>query len=298
MILRHPNDAIVSGTSPKQKFFVAYADVTETVHAVSDLHNCSPGSERVLAQAFCAAALMGAHLSRPREALAVQTDLAGPAAGTYVEHSFGGAFRGYVRRRNLPEEGGTDPKAAEAALLGGTMDVRTFWTNPRGPDAKAVLRVEPASFQNLVDQFFLRVFHLPTLSRIDLRLDEQGVERAQALMLQCRLDGDMEGFIRRQADFDDGGAVGEIFDDPVLETVREVLDIEDLGIVRRDPVAFRCGCSRESALASLAAQPPARLQALAAAEGPQTVACQFCGQAQTFSPEDIRAALAKRTKES
>ena len=298
MILRHPTDALVIGFAPKQKFFVAFADVTETVHAIADLHDSSPVSEWVLAQALAAVALLGAPLSSRGESLSVQADLSGEAAGFYVEHTFGGALRGYVRRNNLPDPPG-DPNAGLEAFLGDAMTVRAYWSRPgRQPDTKAVFPVQPASFQNLVDHFFLRIFHLPTLARLDLRMDDRGVEHAMALMLQCRLDGDMEGFIRRQAEFADDGRVADIFADPVLETAREILDIEDLGIVRNDPLAFRCGCSRDSALGSLAAQPLESLRAAVDAGLPQTVTCQFCGTSETFSPDDLRRILSHRTKET
>ena len=297
MILRHPTDALVVGFAPKQKFFVGFADVTETVHAVADLHDCSPASEWVLAQAFASVSLMGAPLSSRGEALSVQADFSGEAAGFYVEHTFGGALRGYVRRKNLPDpDPAADPKTCLDALLGDSMTVRAYWTRPgQHPDAKAVFRVRPASFQGLVDQFFLRIFHLPTLTRFDLRMDDRGVEHAMALMFQCRLDGDMEGFIRRQAEFADDGRVADIFADPVLETVREILDIEDLGIVRNDPLAFRCGCSPENALAT---QPVESLRDAVAAGHSQTVTCQFCGASREFSLDDMRRILAQRTKET
>lgn len=298
MILRRPTDTLITGFAPTTKLRVAFADVTETTHAISDFHGCSVASECALAQTLAASALLAAPLARPGESVAVRIDVPGPVRGAYAECSSAGHLRGYVCRKALPDSGddlGNNTAAAEASLFGDAMRVKAYWSRPGGlPDMKSSFHVEPASFRRLVETYYLGNFHLPTWARIGIMLDSAGVERAMALMLQCMPGGDLHGFVDRESTFSDDEKMDSFFADPVLEAASGLLDLHDLAIERVTPLSFRCDCSREQSLGILASQPEETLRAAASAEGSQVVTCQFCGTSYEFKPEDIRRLLHPR----
>lgn len=294
MILRHPNDTLVTGFAPRQKFIAAFADVTETTHAIADLHGCSPASEWVLAHTLAATALLGAPLSTDGESVALRIDATGPAGGAYAEYSHGGGLRGYVARKALPEPSLPYGAAANAEppwsdALGDSFRVKTFWERPApSPDTLGSFRLTPPSYRALVELHFMRALHLPTWARFRIRMDDAGVESAMAFMLQCRPDGDLPGFVGRESAFSEEGGLASVFDDPVIDAVRAALEIDDLAIGHAESVAFRCECSRPGSLLALVALHGAdALRATAESGGVSSVTCPFCGATYEFPPEEL-----------
>lgn len=294
MILRKPTDSLVVGFSAGPKYRVAFADVTEAVHAISDLQYCGPASEYVLAGMLASTALMGADVHRPSESLGVRMECDGLAAGSYTEIATGGNVRGYMRRKVL-EECDADPIANHDKLLGGDLKVQAFLARPgEEPDAKSVFRVAPPTFRNLVESYYLQSFQIPTWANIGIRMDSAGVAKAMGFLVQCMPDGDMAGFVDKVDVFTSDEALARVMDDPVLETVRFALDLPDLEIGTTTPLAFHCGCSRERSRAMLAGLPLKDLEEMVAAGASQTVTCHFCGSAYEYSQEDLKEILAER----
>ena len=280
MILRHPTDALVTGFAPRRKFIAAFADVTETTHAIADLHGCSPASEWLLAHTLAAATLLGAPLSEKGESIALRIDDDGSAGGAYAEFTHGGRLRGYVTRKLLPDPEGAEGREPQwSDILGDSMRTKTLWERP-GPVPNSVggFRIRPPSFRALVEGHFLRTLHLPTWARFRVRMDDAGVESAMAFMLQCRPDGDLSGFVQRERAFSDEGGLDEIFDDPVVDTVRWKFDLDDLSIGNAEPLAFRCDCSRAGSLVALVAlNGPDILREAVENDAIPSVTCPFCG---------------------
>lgn len=288
MIVRRPTDTLITGFAPTTKFRVTFADVTETTHAISDHHDCSPASEFVLAHALATASLMGSPLSRKGESMSVRFDTPGTVRGGYAEYAPSGHLRGYVCRKSLPEAD-ADPAAAMESLTGPFLDVSAFLGRPIPlPDMKASFRIAPASFRQLVETFFLVNFHLPTWARFEVVPDAAGVERAMAVMLQCMRGGDIREFVNRESLFSSAEGLAALFSDPVLETASGVFNLHDLAIERVTPLAFRCDCSHIQSLAILATQPEKDLRAAIEAGAPQIVTCQFCGTSYEIQPDELR----------
>ena len=296
MILRRPSDSLVLGFSPGAKYRVAFTDVTETVHAISDMHQFSPASEYVFGGTMAATALMAADLRRAGESLGVRLDCDGAAAGSYTEYSTGGHLRGYMRRKVL-EEYDADPPANHEQLVGSEFRALAYLSRPGAePDGKSVFRVSPPTFRNLVETYYLESFQLPSWANVGVRMDSAGVAKAMGIMVQCMPDGAMQEFVERVDVFTSEETLARVMDDPALETARAALDLPDIEIGTAVPLEFRCGCSRERSRAMLAGMPIRDLEEMAAAGAPQVVSCHFCGSAYEFPPEELREILAARKK--
>ena len=296
MILRRPSDSLVLGFSPSTKCRVAFADTTETSHAISDAHGCGPASEYVLAGILASTALMGADVRRPGESLGVRFDCDGLVAGGYAEIAAGGAMRGYMRRKRI-DECENDPAGSHERLVGDAWKVQAYFTRPPDePDAKSVFRAEPATFRGLVEAFFLESFQIPTWANVGVRADASGVTRATGFLVQCMPDGKFEEFISRMERYTSEETLAAVMDDPVLETMREVLDLPDLEIGASTTLEFRCSCSRERSRSMLAGLPLRDLAEMAASGATQSVTCHFCGTTYDYPPEELRSILAKRKK--
>ncbi len=298
MILRKPSDILVLGFSPETKFRVLFADVTEAVHAISDMQGCTPVSEYLLGGALVSTVLMGADLTRPGETLSARIECDGPAAGSYTEYAAGGAVRGYTRRKLL-EGNESDPAQDLDALFGPELRVQAYLTRPGPePDAKSLFRAAPPTFRNVVESFFLSSFHIPTWASVGLRMDSAGLGRAIGFAVQCMPDGNMAAFVEKADLFTSDETIGRLLDDPALETSREIFDLPDLAVGRTETLAFHCACSRERSRAMLLGLPEQDLREMAATDSVQTVTCHFCGSTYEYTQDDLREILAEKTKKA
>ena len=62
-------------------------------------------------------------------------------------------------------------------------------------------------------------------------------------------------------------------------------------VVKREPLMYRCDCSRERMLRALAAVGRDELEDILNKDGYATLTCHFCRKARVFSEEDIRRLL-------
>lgn len=298
MILRKPMDVFVLGFSPETKFRVLFADVTEALHAISDMQGCTPVSEYILGGALVSTVLMGGDLTRPGETLSTRIECDGQAAGSYTEFAAGGAVRGYIRRKLL-EGNESDPSQDLESLLGPELRIQAYLTRPGNePDAKSLYRAIPPTFRNVVESFFLNSFHIPTWAAVGLRMDSAGVGRAIGYAVQCMPDGNMPVFLEKADIFTGAETLDRLLDDPALETARGLFDLPDLAIGRTETLEFRCACSRERSRAMLLGLPEQDLQEMIAADSVQTVTCHFCGSVYEYTQDDLREILAEKKKKA
>ncbi len=296
MILRKPSDSLVLGFSPGAKYRIAFTDVTESVHAISDTQDCCPASEYVLGGILASTVLMGADLRRPGDSLGVRCDCDGEAAGSYTEISVPGRLRGYMRRKVL-EGYDADPAANHDRLLGNGLRVVAYLSHAGNePDGKSAFEVAPPTFRNLVETYYIGSLQIPTWANIGVRMDSAGVAKAMGFVVQCMPDGAIQEFLEKADLFTSEEAMARVMDDPALETVREALGLPDIEIGTAIPLSFQCGCSRERSRAMISGLPEKDLEEMAAAGAPQTVCCHFCGSVFEFSPADIREILAEKKK--
>jgi molecular chaperone Hsp33 len=69
---------------------------------------------------------------------------------------------------------------------------------------------------------------------------------------------------------------------------------EDVRMFDREPVAFRCGCSRERVAEVLRAMGPEESASLLEEQGSIEVDCEFCGAHYHFDHVDVEALFTER----
>ncbi len=74
--------------------------------------------------------------------------------------------------------------------------------------------------------------------------------------------------------------------------IEELFHGMDFTWLDESPLRFDCDCSRERMLAGLATLDPDELRSLADDGAPIETDCHFCGKAQSFSPDELRALIA------
>ena len=83
----------------------------------------------------------------------------------------------------------------------------------------------------------------------------------------------------------------ELADQPLDKLIELWFDGLSPEIVKREPLAYRCDCSRERMSRALAALGREELEDILNTDGFATLTCHFCRTARVFSEADIRALL-------
>ena len=253
----------------------------ETWHQIRSREQYPGAAASLLGQASAAAALFTGH-TKVDGRLSVQLRSNGAIRTLFAECTAAGTLRGIVQ---LADEGKARVSPDLREL--GDGGILAITIENHGVDGEPVryqglVPLEAGQLDRAFEDYFRQSEQLPT--RLLLAADG---DAAAGLMLQ-KLPGDA-------GDEDGWNRAGALFD-----TLRadELLSLDGERIVHRlfhedgaevlasRPLAFGCSCSRERVESMLVAI--GRDEARLAAEGGEAhVRCEFCGQAYTFSPDQI-----------
>jgi molecular chaperone Hsp33 len=244
----------------------------------------------MLGQACAAAALFTGH-AKVDGRLSVQMRSDGAIRTLFAECTAAGTLRGIVQ---LAEgEANVSPDLRDLGH-GGVLAITIENHGPDGDPVRyqGLVPLEASRLDGAFEDYFRQSEQLPT--RLLLAADGNA---AAGLMLQ-KLPGD-------EGDGDGWNRAGALFDtlsqDELLATdgsmlLHRLFHEEELEGLGGRPLAFGCSCSRarvESMLVAIGRE-EARL---AASTGEAHIRCEFCGQAYTFSPEEIEQLFATAERE-
>ncbi len=206
-------------------------------------------------------------------------------------------------------EGETAPLLVAEARPGGTLRGLAHWSGEDipaggleavfGPDARLVITIDPGAgmdrYQGIVAltgaglaealvDYFTRSEQLET--RLWLAADEH---TAAGMLLQRIPEAPMEDAdawnraLTLAATLSDG----ELLELPARRILQRLFHEEDVRLFEREPVAFRCTCTRERVENMLRGLGEAEVQDILAEQGRVEVSCEFCNQRYTFDAVDV-----------
>lgn len=193
--------------------------------------------------------------------------------------------------RGLARWQGEVPAGDLAATYGSGRLVITAEA-PSGERYQGIVGLEGAGMADAIGNYFAQSEQLPT--RLWLACDG---EQAAGLFLQ-RLPG------AQQSDDDAwervtalAGTVtdAELLSLPAEQLLHRLFHEEDLRLFEPEPVAYRCGCSRERIVNALLAMGEAEVIELVQAEGEIRADCEFCGRQYVFDKVDVAGLFAGAT---
>jgi molecular chaperone Hsp33 len=155
---------------------------------------------------------------------------------------------------------------------------------PSGERYQGIVALEGSGLAEAIGNYFQQSEQLST--RLWLACDG---EHAAGLFLQ-RLPGeataDSDGWERLGA-LADTARAEELTTLPATELLRRLFHEERLRLFDPEPVAYRCGCSRERIENVLRAMGEAELHDLLRSEGRISADCEFCGRDYVFDAVDV-----------
>ena len=252
--------------------------------AVVQRHDYAPPVRDYLGQALVAATLLSGTI-KFRGSLILQLQGDGPLRTLVAQATNRRMIRGMAHAQ------GAVPTDDLAAALGHGRMVLTA-ESPRGERYQGIVGVERASLATVVEAYFSQSEQLST--RVWLAADGRA---AAGLFLQ-RLPGDQRGDPagdedwRRVCILADTLEREELLSVPPETLLHRLFHEEDLRLYEPEPVAFRCGCSRERIAHTLRAMGRAEVESIIAERGSVEADCEFCNAHYRFDAVDAAALFA------
>jgi molecular chaperone Hsp33 len=157
---------------------------------------------------------------------------------------------------------------------------------PSGERYQGIVGLEGQGLADALGSYFQQSEQLP--SRLWLACDD---EQAAGLFLQ-RLPGqgseDEDGW-ERVTTLAETVSDQELLQLPTEELLHRLFHEEQVRLFEPEPVAFRCGCSRERIEDALRAMGEDEVNELVKSEGEIRADCEFCGKDYRFDAVDVTA---------
>lgn len=247
-------------------------------------HHYPPGVRRLLGEFLAAVSLLGATL-KFEGTLILQARSSGEVPLVMAEFTSDHAVRAIARGAETAL--GKDFATLLASDNGdGQLQITIDPTN--GQRYQGIVGMEGGSLARSLEGYFLQSEQLPT--RIWLAVDDS---RAAGLFLQ-ELPSRTDAATREQQWQHLLALAETITDAEMLQLEGESLlhrlfHQEQLRLLQRDPVTFRCSCSQERTENMLAGLGRVEIESILTDHGEIVVNCEFCLQTYRFSPDQARA---------
>lgn len=245
--------------------------------AVREIHDYPGAVARHLGQSLAAAALLSATI-KLEGSLILQVQGAGPLHTLVAQATNRRTLRGLARWRGEVPVGDLEQVFGSGRLVM-TADA------PGRERYQGIVGLAGDTLAEALGDYFARSEQLPT--RIWLG---SGEHRAAGMLLQ-RLPaatGSAEDWDRIQAL---AGTLteAELLELPVQTLLYRLFNEEVVRLFESEPVAFRCGCSRERLAGTLVALGRGEADAILADEGEIVADCEFCNRRYRFDAVDVAA---------
>lgn len=284
--------AIAFGGRVKMSAITARAGVERA----RQIHSASPVATAALGRTMCAASMLGELLKEDEASVTVRINGGGPLGSIIAVADSAGNFRGYIQNPaiDLPlrEDGKLD--------VGVAVGKNGMLTVSRDLGLKEPYIGSTQLVSGEIAEDFTAYFSeseqvgaacgLGVLVNKDL-----SVLVAGGYLVQLMPGAPVELIDTLEKNIASVGSVTQMLSESGADDmVMKVLSGLDPEILARDPVEYRCYCSRERVLNAVSSIGEDDLEEIRRSRENMTVTCQFCDEVYVFSPEEIEKNIETR----
>ncbi len=284
------SDYMVRATAAEGQIRIFAVTAKDLVESAKNHHNTSPVMTAALGRLLMGGVMMGAMMKGEKDILTIQIQCSGPAKGLMVTSDDQGHVKGYpfVNDVILPANDKGKLDVGHALDLGVMSVIKDI--GMKEPYVGQVA-LQTGEIGDDLTYYFATSEQIPSSVGLGVLMNKDNTVRAAG------------GFILQLMPF----AKEELIDDieKKIESLQSVTSLiekgetpeELLGAVLKGiefevtdtlPVEFRCDCSKERILKSLATLPGKDLDDLISGGEGIEVKCQFCNTAYQFETEDLK----------
>ena len=276
--------------------FVKAAAITSAgiVERARCIHKTTPTATAALGRVLTAASMMGNMQKVENGALTLQIKGGGPLGTILATSDAEGNVRGYVQNPGIT----LLEKHAGKLDVGAAVGTDGMLTVIRDLQMKepyiGSIKLVSGEIAEDVTAYFAQSEQIPTACALGVLVAENHrVRAAGGYLLQLLPSAPDDTIDRLEAGIREAGPVTPLLDAGITpeELLRRVMPGCELEIFEREPVEYRCYCSRERVTSTLIAIGRKDLQEIVDEGKPIQIECQFCDTVYTFTPEEIAELL-------
>ena len=247
-----------------------------TYRAVLERKAYPPAVREVLGELMAASALLASTLKFEGK-LIMQVQGSGPVRLLLAECNESGAMRALAHWRGEVEPAPLD------ALVGEGKFVITIDPQTSGERYQGIVGLEGGSLARALEHYFAQSEQLET--RLWLAADRNQAAGMLLQKLPNREGGDADTWYRA-VHLGSTLTRVELLSLPVREILRRLYHEDDIRLFDRQPLSFRCSCSRERVEAVLRMLGREEIVSILEERGDIEVDCEFCGARYAFDRVD------------
>ena len=274
----YPHDQLLRYTFLEQDVRGELVQLSSSYQRMILGHNYPAPVQRLLGELMAATSLLTATLKFEGH-ISIQIQGDGPVNFIAVNGSHHQELRGIARVREEISDDQNDLRT----LMGDKAILVITLTPLEGERYQGVVSGQGDSIAKIIEDYFMQSEQLRT--RIWLHADG---EHAAGMLLQVMpaAGTTLEAFEHLEHLTDTISAV-ELFTLPGEQVLHRLYHEEHVELYPAQPVAFKCGCSREGTLEAMASVSPEELRDILAEEGAIVMTCDYCQTEYRFTEADL-----------
>lgn len=291
---------LLRGVAAEGTLRLIAADTTDLVADALGRHETAATAGAALGRTLTASLLL-AHvlLKDPRDRVTVKLMGGGPLGGVIADAGLDGTVRGYAQRPETELAPRADGKLDVGGAVGRDGDIEVIRSHaPYGDPYASSVRLASGEVAEDVATYLARSEQIASAVLLGVSFAEarpgtpaaRRVRHAGGIIVQALPGAEDAALALLEANVKAFGQLTDVMRDrSLVEAMDELAWGLGFELLTRDPLplAFRCRCSDEKALAAIAFFSRDERQAMIDEEGGAQVVCHWCGQARFVDADAI-----------
>lgn len=280
-------DYMIRGTDKEKNFRFFGADTKNMIRTACEKHQTTPVVSAALGRTMTGAAMMGCMLKRDTDRVSISIKGDGPIGGVVVEADGKGYVKGYPYESQVDIPNRSDGKLDVAGAIGNAMMTVIKDLGLKEPYTGQVAMLsgeiaEDLTFYFAVSEQTNSVVILGVLIDVDYTIKQSG-----GIIIQVLPGAKDEAITDLENKLKDFTSITTYLDrgEKVEEIIKRLL--EDIEIMEKQEVAFKCDCSKYRMERGLISIGKKELEEITQEEETIELVCHFCNEKYYFSKDEI-----------
>lgn len=271
----------------------------DMVERARQIHKTLPVATAALGRTLMAASMMGDMLKEKDGSVTLQIKGGGPLGAITAVSDSRGNPRGYLQNGQVDIPRKYQGKLDVGTAVGSSGSLTVMKDMGLKEPYIGSVQLVSGEIAEDITAYFVESEQVPTACALGVLVDkDQSVAAAGGYLVQLLPGADerviqrLEESIARLGPVTDalhGGA-------DAVQLLERVLEGQELELLERRPVAYKCYCSRERVSRAIISMGKEEMQNLIEEQGGAELTCQFCDKVYRFTKEDLQELLEEATR--
>jgi molecular chaperone Hsp33 len=281
------DDRLIQGMAANGDFRILAAQTTTTVETAREILDLSPVAADALGRALTGSLLLARLLDKDvrNQYVTLRFEGNGPLGLVIAEANVTGSVRGWVANPVPP-----DATLDVGRAIGEGILTVVRGTPPEGKPYTSQMTLHGGGVAQELTRYLAGSEQISSAVLLGVMSRREGVVGAGGIVVQAFPHATEEAITAVETRIKEAPPLSTLLEkmpiEAVVAQVFEGLAYKQIDESFNVPVAYKCTCSRDRALASLALLPAAEVAEMQR-EGGSDVVCQFCGRKYSFSGADL-----------